>query len=181
MTDWHELVSRAEQVNLAISEADVNRTWLYGGPSPGADPAELATLDAVLGGPLAPDYQQFLTISNGWDGFYSDVDLFGCADFPFSPPLAFVWMMIDAIEEGSGGLVSYPWSSWIPIGVSREECDFFLLQRPLGNEPGGAVVWLSAGQEVERYDTFAEFFEAMIAFNEANLAEVRTDPLLGAR
>lgn len=176
---WRELVARAERVNLAIRDADVNHLWFYGGPSSGADDAALAAMEAAIGSPLDPDYRQFLMISNGWEGFYGDVDLFSCADYPSSARLEHSWMMIGAAEEGSGGLISFDRRDWIPIGVSREEVDIFMLRLPAGRRSNVAVVWMTGG-DVEEYDSVAGFFEAMIGYSEANLADVRADPWLRA-
>lgn len=177
---WRELIAQAAEVNTAISDADVNHLWCYGGPSPGADEAALSAMEEAIGSALDQDYRQFLKNANGWDGFYSDVDLLSCADYPSSARLERAWMMIEAAEEGSGGLISFGRTSWIPIGVSREDGDIFMLRLPSVGEVGGAVVWM-AGGEVEKYDSVASFVEAVIEYNRANLADVRTDPWLGAK
>jgi len=176
---WRELVARALQVSEAVQQADVNQIWNYAPPSPGADEASILALEEAMGVPLDSEYKQLLSVVNGWDSFYNDVDLLGTDDFPSGARVERAWTIVDAVNDGSQGILEYNRDSFIPIAVSAFDIDVFLLELSNGGEAGGRVSWV-AGQEIERFESVSGFFEAMVQYNEATLVDLIRDPWLGA-
>lgn len=115
--------------------------------------------------PVDREYADFLERADGWPAILQDIDLFGTPDFgspAFIEAEELVRVTADevAIERREG------FDRWIPIGASRTDID--LLVMPCVREPSRSapVIWL-AGAEIERYETFTDFFRAMIAANHA--------------
>ncbi|MEU6346895.1 hypothetical protein ABZ883_38805 [Streptomyces sp. NPDC046977] len=86
------------------------------------------------------------------------------------------WMLVEAADAGSGGSLGVSRDLYVPCGVAAVDIDVFLIGV---TGESSSVRWI-AGQEVERFDSFGEFFEEMISYNEETLEELRLDPWLGA-
>ena len=60
-----------------------------------------------------------------------------------------------------------------PIAVSRDDLDLFVMVLKKGNRYG-EIIWL-AGGEIDRYESFTEFFKAMIEYNKLNAEDLRKE------
>ena len=111
-------------------------------------------------------YREFLSLADGWKGFIVSTDLFGTEDFLNGRALE-VRNRPDVREYiHTLGLQE---EAVIPIGASGTDMDVFILVLEDTPSDAGEVLWL-AGSEVERYQDFREFFEAMVNYN-AELAQ----------
>ena len=59
----------------------------------------------------------------------------------------------------------------MPISATEFDRDVFAITRPESPSPG-IVVWF-AGEEIERFATFDEYFLAMIEYNRIALSRLR--------
>lgn len=172
---WPDLVSRFREQNARIARADVNSIWEYTGPEPGARESALLELEKSLGFELPSEYRDFLAVSNGWAGFYQDVSLLGIDALVDGEELTRAWELVESADEGSGGELQVGRHSFLPIAVSKFDLDVFVI----GTEGRGEVRWV-AGQEIERFQTFSDFFVAMLAYNRETLNDLLRDPWLGS-
>lgn len=130
--------------------------------------SEISAVQKKLGLSFTEDYIDFLLNANGWKCFYQDVNLFGTRDyetemFEYAQKLLDVEVeYIDELREIRAYL--------LPIAVTMTDTDKFVMILKEG-EAYGTVIWL-AGGEIERFDSFTEFFEAMAEYN---LPEIEDD------
>jgi hypothetical protein len=172
---WLDLVSRFGAQNARIAQADVNSIWGYTGPEPGASELALLEVENSLGFEIPSEYREFLAVSNGWKGFYQDVSLLGADSIVNSEELTRAWELIESADEGSGGLLQVSRQSVLPIAVSKSDIDVFLI----GTGGRGQVRWI-AGQEIERFNSFSDFFARMLVYNKDTLNDLLRDPWLGS-
>ncbi|MFI8528252.1 SMI1/KNR4 family protein [Promicromonospora sukumoe] len=172
---WQNLVSRFAEQNTRIAQADVNSIWEYAGPEPGASESELLEAENSLGFEIPSEYREFLAVSNGWRGFYQDVSLLGVDLIVSSEELTRAWELVDSAGEGSGGLLQISRKAFLPVAVSKSDIDVFLIDTGERSD----VRWI-AGQEIERFNSFADFFAGMLAYNGKALNDLLRDPWLGS-
>jgi hypothetical protein len=173
--ELRDLVRRAAHTNQLVAQADINSIWQYGQPVAGASESEIAATESSIGRPLDFQFRSLMAITDGWRGFYHDVDILTVHELRGSPSMSRAWMLAEAANEGSGGLLGLNKDSYLPIAVAQFDIDVFLLN--LG--PVGSVRWI-AGQDVETFMSVASFVEAIIRYNESTLQKLREDPWLGA-
>ena len=106
--------------------------------------------------------------ANGWKCFYQLVDLFGTKDFE-SNMMSYAKTLLNAETEFDESLQKNR-DYLFPIAVSQTDNDLFVMVLADGREYG-QVIWL-AGGVIERFDTFSEFFEAMIEYNKEELEDI---------
>ncbi|MFE1560101.1 hypothetical protein ACFW6V_34555 [Streptomyces sp. NPDC058734] len=170
---WRQIVERFAQLTRQIAAADVNEIWNYGPELPGATPSKIEECEASQPAPLNSDHKKMLAATDGWQGFYHDVDLFGTDDFVQNEKIEKAWQILEAASEGSGGLISADRRKHIPIAAASFDIDVFVLELE-----SGVVRWI-AGQEIEVFPSIIAFFEGMLHYNEESLAALQRDPWLG--
>lgn len=159
--DWKAEIARTwhwKQIAAAHDKAGALPCKL---PRVGARPEEIASAEHAVGRVFPAEFKEFISLANGWQGFYVLTDLFGTPDFMNGRSQK-------ALErpEVSEFVLENGWKleEVVAIGASDLDVDVFLLiTEEAGNLPGG-VVWL-AGEEVDRYPTFHEFFGSMVNYN----------------
>jgi len=162
--DWNKEIAAAWLVQSQNEKSDVRKLWDYHPPRSPATDSELSEAEAVIGHPLDPRYREFLSFADGWACFYQDVTLFGTKELIGGK-------MMDAAVEGIGETFPESFkngplreSDLLPIAASATDKDLFVITRPCSPTGAGIVVWI-AGYEIERYQTFDDFFLAMVEFN----------------
>ena len=118
---------------------------------------------------FSEEYRKFLKHANGWPGFYVSVDLFGTTELVDGTALKIrnISTVKDFIES-----IGLKLNQVVPIGASNHERDVFLLVSEISTKLSGVVIWLS-GYEVDRYDNFEVFFDAMLNNNEQIAEQLR--------
>lgn len=71
--------------------------------------------------------------------------------------------MLDATEDDVIEGLGVTNEELLPIGVTTDDMDLFLMTRPQSQMPG-QVIWL-AGCEIERFSSFTDYFHSMIDYN----------------
>ena len=170
--DWRPLIVSMIEVQRALFEADKERLWEYHLPRVAASEATLARVERHLGFQLDAVYRAFLAMADGWPWFSQSVKLlFGSPELSGSPALLVANAMLDAAEPYLEAQCGVKRSAVFPIAVSPMDRDVFFMQlqecvlRP-------PIVWL-AGEEIDRYVSFAEFFASMIEYNKLQLKALR--------
>jgi hypothetical protein len=102
--------------------------------------------------------------ANGWRAFFQSIDLFGTEDLVGGPLHDKVEQLLDSLEPLKP-LCGVERQHCLPIGVSRDGIDLFLISRRTSPNPG--VVYWIAGQLIDQYPNFDEFYLAMVDYNRA--------------
>ncbi len=162
MDDWRKQIAIAHLVKRRVAELDVAGMWPHCLPEVAATPEEIAQAEASVGEPLDAKYREFLSFANGWKAFFHSVDLFGTTDLVSERRIRMGNDLLRSLEplDQVCGLKT---SEVIPIAVSQDAIDLFVISRRKTQTPG-EVVWL-AGQLVERFPNFDEFFLAMVDYD----------------
>lgn len=168
MTDWKKEIAVAYLVKQELMKVDVRQLWPYHLPEVAATQDQVQAAEVALGHELDAKYKAFLRHANGWKGFFHAVDLFGTDDLIGSTRKA----MAEEILDGLAGLVEgcgLSREQVFPIAVSQVGIDVFVMVRPC-SPSCGAVIWL-AGQEIDRFPDFTDYFLAMVDYNRREMGE----------
>ncbi len=163
MKKWKELIVIMLIVQDEMMKADVNNLWEYYYPKVAGKMSDITYIENKIGKKLSKDYVDFLLCANGWNCFYQMVDLFGTDDL-ISDKMNRAKEMLDVEVYYNEELQSLG-DGLLPIAVSRDDIDLFVLVLDNG-EYAGNVIWL-AGGEIDRFESFAEFFKSMIEYNKS--------------
>jgi hypothetical protein len=165
--NWKEEIVKLVMIKQALAELDKQRVWPHHLPSVAASPESIADAERHLGFALDTHYAEFLRHANGWKGFYQTVDLFGVEDLMGSAKmqhaLELLEVMGDAVKASG-----FNAQDFLPLGVTLLDRDLFVLTKPTSAR-GGLVIWFS-GEEADRFQTFEEFFLAMMDYNREEVA-----------
>lgn len=140
-------------------------------PNLAADVIEVERLEKYLGCSLPQDYRGFLLHSNGWENFIFGVDLLSIGDI-----INDTWgqraseLLVD-FDELVGAASGVKMNDVVPIAVSKDDTDVFVMVR-CSRSDYGTIIWF-APYEIERYDSFTEFFEAIIQYERQSLQDLR--------
>lgn len=140
-------------------------------PEVGANEKSIRIIEQELGYKLDLMYREFLQYANGWAGFYQTVDLFGTEQLKESAIMDYAQVLLEAIDdvvlEESGVLKQ----ELLPIAVSEFDRDLFVLCLPNSSRPG-EIIWF-AGEEIDRFENFDEYFLAMIDYNREEILALK--------
>jgi hypothetical protein len=178
---WIEVIDAALAVRERLEELDTVPLWRYPQPTRPASLSELEAVEDQLG-ELDPGYGAFLRCANGWPGFYQDVDLFGTEQLLGGPERAQADETLAVlVEAGSLDRIGVRSESVVPIAGSFVQTDLFLLCVAPGRRRGH-VLWL-AGDLIDEYQSFFEYFTAMIAYQQrqVDIFEGRERPYSASR
>lgn len=158
--DWKTAIATLVQCKQRIADRDRLDALPWHLPAVAASDDRIADAERAAGFAFPSAYRRFLAHADGWRGFYVLVDLFGTADI---------------VDGGARDVLVRPEvasfvrtigsDQVIAIGASEQETDVFLLVGPDSAALPGGVIWW-ADEEIDRFDDFAAFFTAMIAYNE---------------
>lgn len=161
MIDWKAEISRIVYWKQMIAENDRLNAYPWHLPKVGAISEEIAAAEKAVGLSFSSQYEEFLRCANGWQGFVVTVDLFGTKDFldgRFQKVMQREELFAFAKEQEFGE------GEFVPIGASETDLDVFLHFSPSAKNLPGGVLWF-ANEEVDRYESFADFFAAMVNYN----------------
>jgi hypothetical protein len=161
MIDWKAEISRIVYWKQMIAENDRLNAYPWHLPRVGATHEDIALAEKAVGLSFSPQYEEFLRYANGWQAFVIAVDLFGTKDF-----LDGRSKKVMQREEISTFVKKHGFDSndFVAIGASETDLDVFLHFSPSAKTLSGGVLWF-ANEEVDRYESFADFFSAMVNYN----------------
>lgn len=169
MEDWKLNIVTLVYVRDQLMKADKEQVWEYYWPEVAATKNELRAIQKKLNINLSKEYQDFLLHANGWECFFQNIDLFGTSDFD-SNKMAYARELLSVemvYNEDLQEMKDY----LFPIAVSRDDMDLFVMVLKKGDR-FGEVIWL-AGGEIDKYESFTEFFLAMIEYNKLGVEDMR--------
>lgn len=176
IVDWRKSIAIAHLVRARLAEVD-GGLWPHHLPEVAASSDELDAFEKDLGTPLPSAYRRFLSYANGWVAFYQAVDLFGLSDLRSGlrhDRASRILASLDPLEPVCG----LRNDEVMPIAVSSESTDIFVIGITLSRKPG-EVFWL-AGQLVERFPNFEEFFLAMVDYNREDVRQFEEEEIDGS-
>ena len=162
MTDWKREIAIAHLVKQKVSEVDANRLWKYYLPEVAASEPSIDAGEKRLGIRLDPEHRAFLKHADGWKAFFHAVDVFGVQDLVEGPRHERAIRLLESLEDLKP-LCGFDREELLPIAVSATDIDLFVISKADSDRPG-VVLWL-AGQLIDRFPSFAEWFLAMVDYN----------------
>ncbi|RSN92342.1 SMI1/KNR4 family protein [Acinetobacter pittii] len=161
--DWPKEIARMAFVKNALHEADTRKIWPYYLPELGATIDNIVKTEVILGEEIDRFYREFLLYANGWKGFYQYVDLFGLSDLIGGKKMQYALDLLDVIDEKYFLKKGFCRNDLMPIAATLIDKDIFLIGKR-NSSIAGKVIWY-AGEEIEIFENFNEYFLAMVDYN----------------
>jgi len=158
---WKTEIARIVHWKQIAAQHDKKQALPWHLPEVGAPKDAVARAESELSAPFSDEYRSFLSLANGWKGFYVLIDLFGTDDFLSGRADEVTQRPEIESYLSKNGLTR---KHVIPIGASSLEIDAFLLVSPASAIFPGAILWW-AGEEIDCYSSFREFLGAMVNYN----------------
>lgn len=160
---------RARQASCAADPQDLFPVRL---PRVAAAEETIGDVERHLGHSLDPHYRAFLRHAGGWPAFFQAIDLFGPEDLLGGGLFERAVELLSVLEhEGTLRLEKLSQSMLLPIAVSADDADLFVIAKPNSPIPG-TVIWY-ASYEIERHRDFDNFFVAMIEHEKLRLKRLQ--------
>ena len=173
ITDWKQEIAVAWLVKQAVMEADKKKIWPYHLPEVAAMETEIQKTELSLGYALDQRYREFLKYANGWRGFWHTADLFGLDDLTGDPNHDNAEFVVSMLDDGVLAKSRVHREQLFPISATQFDKDLFVIV-PSGSRSPGMVIWF-AGEEVERFPTFDDYFLAMVEYNRIALSRFKEE------
>jgi hypothetical protein len=167
INDWKTEIAVGWKVLQAVKDADHEGLWSYHLPRVAAGEQEIRDTEKIIGFSIDPMYRAFLGYANGWPDFNHSTDLFGTNELRGGRLMDRAKEILSVIceEVWNGNQISA--CDVLPLAVSKDSIDVFAIVKP-SRESSGQVIWF-AGEVVERFVNFDEFFLAMVDYNRLQL------------
>jgi cell wall assembly regulator SMI1 len=163
MSSWKDHIAIMHLVKQELLKRDKARLWPHHLPEVGATEEQLQAAEKALGFSLDPQYRDFLLHADGWKGVCQTVDLFGTGQLMRSGVMDHAMVLLNSIEPGVLESSGFLRDQLLPIAASASDRDLFVIALPHSPSPG-MVIWF-AGEEIDRFENFQEYFLAMIDYN----------------
>jgi len=160
---WKDNIVTMIYVKQELMKQDVNGIWPHYFPEVAANDEDIRQAETSLGFEIDQCYSEFLKTANGWKGFFQTVDLFGTNELSNPTIMQYVFSLLNAVEECVVESTGFSREELLPFAATRFDKDLFVITGQSSHKPG-TVIWL-AGEEIDRYSSFEEFFLAMIDYN----------------
>jgi hypothetical protein len=166
---WKDNIAVMFLVQEEIQRLDKLGIFQYYYPELAATEKQLASVEMHLGHPIDQKYRNFLLCANGWSCFSQSVNLFGTGDLMGSALMDYALEMLDVMDDAFpiSDSTGFSKSELLPIAATFEDRDLHVMTRPSSHQPG-VVIWF-AGQEIERYPNFEEYFLTMTDYNRVTI------------
>ena len=155
----------------ALAVADPAGVFPHHYPSVAAASSAIEHLEQVMSVTLDAEHRSFLSFADGWRGFFHSVDLLSIAQLGEGEG-AVAKALLDDLPDALFDSIGTPRDSLLPIAASEFDIDIFVMPIAAGTVLP-LVTWL-AGEEVDRFTSFASFFESMIQYNLDTIRGVST-------
>lgn len=169
--DFRIAIGAAWQIKQEMMEWDLKHIWPYHLPELAATNDQIRLVESQLGYPIDTRYKAFLLCANGWPGFYQTVDLFGTKDLVEGDRKENSEVMLSLIADETLTKSGVNRSEILPIAATELDRDLFVITTPHCSSPG-TVLWF-AGEEIDRFSSFDDFFLAMMEYNRRELKKLR--------
>ena len=167
--DWRLDIVTAVAVQQALMRVDLDGLWEYTMPELRASEEKIADTEDRLGYKLPGEYRSFLLYADGWKYFLQDVNLFGTSDLLGGELHDAAEELLEVAKEVLPPL-DYDLDSFFPIAASMTQIDLFVIGK-VGSPWEGQVIWI-AGDIIDEYESFLEYFRSMVAYNKLEAEEL---------
>jgi|ERR1043166_4861746 hypothetical protein len=160
-TDWKTEIARIIYWKQIAADHDKDGALPWHLPRVGARSEDISRAEQAVGVPFSQQFKEFLTFADGWQGFHVATDLFGTREFLDGRSTAELQgpELVEFLADND-----LTKTEVVVIGASNFDADVFLHISPESRILPGGVLWY-AHEEIDRYETFAEFFAAMVNYN----------------
>jgi len=165
--DYDELIATMILVKQEIQKFDKEELWEYYLPEIAASEDAIIRTESLQGFSIDSNYKAFLKHADGWLRFYQSVDLFGTKELNDSLKMNYANNILNAIEDSVLDNSGFLRDQLLPIAATSIDKDLFVITKPNSLKPG-IVIWF-AGDEIDRFESFTEFFLAMTDYNREEL------------
>lgn len=172
--NWPEEIVKLVIVKQALAEIDSAGLFPFYLPGVAAEESSVGAVELHFKSGIDTKYAGFLRYANGWRGVFQSVDLFGTDDLLGSEKMVAAKEMLKYIDDGVILSAGFSREDLLPIAASSLDKDLFVIAKP-GSASPGEVLWL-AGDLVDRFESFDEFFLSMVDYNRADVSFLRENP-----
>lgn len=162
ISDWKQEIAIAWLVKQAMSELDKEGIFPYHMPEVAAYEEEISRVERQLCYPLDDGFKGFLRCANGWRAFWHSADLFGTNDLLAGDRKNIGDFLLSMLPDAVISTAGFSRTDLLPICATNLDKDLFVIARPSSVLPG-TVIWF-AGEEIERFATFDDYFLAMVEY-----------------
>jgi hypothetical protein len=173
IADFQTTIGAALLVKEQIARLDKKKIWPYFLPEVAATDEQIIKAERHLGHSLNDRYKAFLKCANGWKCFYQTVDLFGTEDLVSGPRNDTGEFMLGLLDDDVLRKSGVEREDLLPLAATRFDKDLFVLVRP-SSSCAGTVLWF-AGEEIDRFLSFDDYFNAMIEYNRQELTDLERE------
>lgn len=169
--NWPAHIGLMVLTKQELHAADASGFFPWHLPAVAATEEKLAATEARLGFALDPAHRAFLAHADGWRGFLTGADLFSSDELGDTAAQAALELMVSVWPDEMLEEAGLHRGALFPIAADLEiDCLFVMQHRDGSAQPH--VTWFYNGVG-EQYETFEEFFTAMIAYNRRNIEDAR--------
>lgn len=161
-------------IKSEVAKVDREKLWPYALPRAAAAPAQIAAAEAELGLALDPQYREFLSYADGWPAFFHRIDLFGTSELCGNERMQHAREMLTYLEPNVLQTARVQRADLLPIAATTRDLDLFVMTRSADNRPA-PVIWFAA-YEIQRFDSFQEYFLAMQDYNRREVSALLARP-----
>ena len=162
MYDWKLAIVKNFQWRQAAEDYDKARICPMGAAKVAASNEAIMSAEHAVNFQFSDDYRDFLRHADGWPSFCQSLNLFGTTDFRSGESRRLLNNNRDATAFMNQ--LGYSSEDYVAVGGERSGPDLFLLISPHSTRLPGGVIWFDK-EELERFDSFCEFFSSMIKLN----------------
>ena len=160
--DWKREIVIAHMVKQKLSESDVDGLWAHHFPEVAATEDSIIDAEKHIGARFSDSHREFLKHADGWRSFYQAVDILNTSEFEGGARFKRAILLLNSLEDLKD-LCGFDKSELLPIAVSTNDIDVFAISNDSSSEPG--VVFWFAGQLIDRFANFSEWFLSMVDYN----------------
>jgi len=169
--NWPKEIVTMAGIKSELAKVDSEKLWPYALPRVAAEPAQIASAEAELGIALDPQYREFLSYADGWPAFFHRIDLFGTVELRGNERMQHAREMLGYLEPNVLESARVQRADLLPIAATTRDLDVFVMTRSADGQPA-QVIWFAA-YEIERFDSFQEYFLAMQDYNRREVSALR--------
>ncbi len=170
LNQYKIIIVKIVEIKSKIHDIDSQQMWKYTFPKVAATNIQIDKLENQLNCKLPEMYRSFLLVANGWDSFLQHNDLLS-ADYLMNQEYYNIAKeeFYDLVEAQIEGVNK---NDLIPISVNKYDKDIFFINKSKDIN-NGKIVWF-ASETIETWNSFKDFFESMISYNQRLLDQMKS-------
>jgi hypothetical protein len=169
-TNWTDAIGEMISVRRRMKDVDRRGLWGYSPPEPPATEDRIERAESAIGERLPDEYRGFLQHAAGWMGIYQRVDLFGPEDLYRGERFDSGKNAVLRLEDSVLAVNGYRRNQLVPIALSRDDLDLFVLIAG-HHKDSGKIAWF-AGAQVDLFGGFVDMFSSLLGYNRVEVDEL---------